>query len=648
LRTATGTSIGMVVRLLLGAAAVVLCALSPPLREAWVAVESTLSTALFVAAAVGALWGWAARLRGPEAVRRVRRLEADLGRALLRWGWVGAILCMLAPLWSQWALRPPGGTTALAALLGHLPWSDATGHFEGGMRLLTDGVFGSYSERRPLNAAWLAVRLWAFRGSLPLALASQAVIAGLAAFLLARVVALRFSLWPALGTFALVQGLVRDGIPTAATEPLGVTLGCLGLAVLLSGSARSRLSVAALGLFALDVALNARPGPQFLMPAVLLWGVVVFRSRWRRAVLVLVAAAAASALCTRALNAFYGAGEGSFTAYPAYTLYGLTRDSNYRQAQFDYGDTIERLGNEREVARFLYARAFESIRREPQVLVRALLGNELKFFGKLPANLARIVTLRAFFSTPEQSARPNVGARFWNLALGVPLLFGAAAAAIVFMARDRRYRGFWLATGAGILGSVPFVYGDAGFRALAAAYPVLALFFGLGLGARRRAPIGPAVARAERGLIRAALFMTLAIMLASLVLPAVAHRQWPRPTPALLREARPGVTMVARIEDAPAVLVMRAPRARLSQVPWMQTDQMQALLELAEFPDDAGLFRTRPPFSLVSVYDCVTEKQYLVLGSVNLLRQKGYVRFDVELLGGNGRFYRLTRIVATG
>jgi hypothetical protein len=637
-----------VTTMLVGVATIVLWSFSPPLREALVAVEPALATIVFVAALGGAVARWWAHRRSPQAQRRARRLEAQVGRVLTRWGWVAAVLGMLAPLWSQWALRPPGGTTALAALLGHLPWSDATGHFEGATRLLTDGVFGSYSERRPLNAAWLAVRLWLGGGSLPFALASQAVIAGLSAWLLSCVVGRRFGLWPALGTFALVQGLVRDGIPTVATEPLGVTLGCVALAVLLAAETRTRLATAALGLFALDVALNARPGPQFLMPAVALWGVVVFRPRWRRAAAVLVGAAALSALCTRALNTFYGAGEGSFTAYPAYTLYGLTRDSNYRQARHDFEETIASLPNERDVARFLYARAFESARREPLVLVKALGGNELKFFGKLPANLARIVTLRAFFSPFQERARPTVNERFWNLALGVPLLFGAAAAAIVFVVRDRRFRGLWLAAALGILGSVPFVYGDAGFRALAAVYPILALFLGLGLGARRRSLAGPAAAATERLATRAALAIVLSILGASLTLPALAHRRWPRPQPELLVGAQPGRTMVVRLEDAPAVLVLRAPRAGLAQVPWMESGQMLALLELAEFEDDAGLAERRPPFALASVYDCVTEKQYLLLGPVDLLRQRGYVRVDVELLGGKGRLFHATPSGASG
>ena len=302
-----------------GSAAIVAVALSPPLREALIAVEPLLATVRFFAALIGAGLAWHARRRKGER-RGWRRSEALVGRFLDRWGWALAILAMLAPLWSHWALRPPGGTTALAALLGYLPWSDALGHFEGGVRLLCDGAFGPYSERRPLNAAWLAVRLAAGGGSLPVALVSQAAILGLVAYVLCRVVGLRFGLWPALAVFALVQGLARDGIPTAATEPLGITLACAALTLLLARRTTSRLGWMALGLFALDVALNARPGPQLLLLAVLLWGVWLFRKQWLRAAIALLAVCTLSAAATHALNKLYGAGQSYFWRYPANTF----------------------------------------------------------------------------------------------------------------------------------------------------------------------------------------------------------------------------------------------------------------------------------------------------------------------------------------
>jgi hypothetical protein len=73
---------------------------------------------------------------------------------------------------------------------------------------------------------------------------------------------------------------------------------------------------------------------------------------------------------------------------------------------------------------------------------------------------------------------------------------------------------------------------------------------------------------------------------------------------------------------------------RLSHLPWMDKRQMEELLALAEFRDEGGLGALRPPFALVSVYDCVTERQVLMVGPVDLVRQKGYVRVEVETLAG--------------
>ena len=630
--------------MLAGTVLIAIWSLSPALREALSAFEPALATTLFLAALVGAVLAWRARWR-PSRRRSVRAAEQRVGAVLADWGWALAILAMLAPLWSQWALRPPGGTTALAALLGYLPWSDALGHFEGGLRLLFDGAFGPYSERRPLNAAWLAVRLAVSGGSLPAALVLQAVILGLAAYALCRQVALRFGLWPALAAFALLQGLARDGIPTAATEPLGITLGCTALALLVSRQARSRLAWMAIAVFALDVALSARPGPQFLVPAVLLWGLWVFRKRWLRATATLVLAWALSTLVTYGLNRFYGSGEGSFTSYPAYTLYGLTRDSNYKQAQHDYGEEIARLGSEREVARFLYARSFDALRREPQLFAHALVENELKFLEKLGANLSRIVTLRAFFAPASERARPSESERRANLVAGLPLLLAAAGLSLARIARGRARSGrlFCLAAAAGVLGSVPFVYGDAGFRGLAAAYPFLAVFLALGLG-RRRGCLG--AHELESRVVASSAAITLTIVTLSLVVPAVAHRLWVRPDPSLSAGLSPGTTMLVSLDRAPAVLVSRTPRVGLREVPWVSEWECTQLLALAELKPDAGLSALDLPFSLAAVYDHLTHRAYLMVGPVDLLRQRGFVGVEVAPLSSDGHIVRATRVVA--
>jgi hypothetical protein len=333
-----------------------------------------------------------------------------------------------------------------------------------------------------------------------------------------------------------------------------------------------------------------------------------------------------------------------YVSYPAYTLYGLTRDSNYKQAQHDYRAEIAALSSEREVARFLYARAFDALRREPQLFVRALAGNELKFFEKLGANLARIVTLRAPFASAQERARPSVTERRANLALGLPFLLGVAGLSVVriLRTRSRGDRLFWLAACVGVLGSVPLVYGDAGFRGLAASYPFFALFLALGLGRRR----GPrASAESEAPLVRWSAATVLVILLLSLSVPAVAHRLWPRPG----AESRAGLTageaMLVSVDAAPAVLVSRSPRAGLGHVPWIREWELGELLALAEIEPDARLSQLQLPFALIAVYDHVTRRAYLLAGPVDLLRQRGFVRVDVVPLSVDGRIVRDIRLV---
>jgi hypothetical protein len=343
------------------------------------------------------------------------------------------------------------------------------------------------------------------------------------------------------------------------------------------------------------------------------------------------------------LNELYGAGQSSFWSYPAYTLYGLTRDSNYKQAQHDYHAQIAQLSSEREVASFLYARALDALRREPGLFARALMDNELKFLQKLGANLSRIVTIRAFFATTVERARPSVPERRANVIFGLPLLLAAASASLLRIVRtkDHGERLFWIAAGGGILGSVPLVYGDAGFRGLAVAYPFFALFLALGLGRRRRALRSLA---AEVPFIRAAVAMTVGIVLLALLVPGIAHGFWPQPGADQRAGLRPGVTMLVDIARSPAVLVSRSPRANLQGVPWIDERQYAEFLDLAEAPRDTGLYALKLPFSLATVYDYVSRRAYLLAGPVDLLRQPGFVRVDVEAIGNTGAIVRDTRL----
>ncbi len=607
-------------RLLTGALVLGVVWLSSPLRAALIALEPALPTLLFLLSFSATLWRLVKRGGATPS------WERSLGRFLARWGWIPAVALCWAPLFGHWAGVPPSQTTAFAALMGFVPWADAHGHLEGAMRLLGDGAFGGYSERRPINAALLAVRLVVSGGRLPVALAIQATLAGIAAFLLARCAGLRHGLWSALGCLALTLGFVRGYLPTVDTEPLGVTLACLGLCLLGAAGARSRPWLLALGIFVFAVALDARPGAQLLLPAFIVWGILVHRGRRLIVAVVLLGAALASAGLTRTLNAAYGAGEGSFTAYPAFTLYGLTRNANYRQAYADFADEIARAKGEGEVARLLYGKSLENLRAHPLDFMTALAENEGRFFGKLAANMTGVVSPRLLFASDLEDGARSVDERVANLRAGLLLLVLCGLSAVVFVVRSAlpSERGLWLASALGFFGSIPFVYGDGGFRVLACAFPLMALFFSLAFSnAGERRVHENARARAEAPLIRAALGLAIALAVIALVGPVVAGQAWPRPSAAQIASARSAEALIVALRSSPAVLVSRVPRTGLDEIPWISEVDFMRQMALADVKDEPALTERKLPFVLLSVYDFVSKRQRLLLAPVELVREKG-------------------------
>ncbi|MBN2370122.1 MAG: hypothetical protein JXO72_06515 [Vicinamibacteria bacterium] len=625
----------MIKRALIGLTFLLLVVASPPLLESLVALDPVLPSLLFTLGLLGAASRWHARTRRRHmASRALRRLEARAGRALGAWGWAPAILLFLLPIYSHWSGRPPSGVTAFSALLGRVPWGDAQGHAEGGYRLLAEGEFGPYSERRPLNASWLAVRLAACRGRLDHSLLAQAALFGFSAYLLCNLVGTRFGLSPALGSFGLLLGLARAHLPTADTEPLGETLGCFGLVLLLSFAARQRLSIYALGLFVVDAALQARPGPQLLLPLLIVFGVSRFKHQALRAAALLLAAAAASSILTQSLNSFYGSGQASFTTYPAYTFYGLTHGGNYKTAELDLAAEIGAAPSEHHVARLLYSRAWKRFMSEPLILFESLGRNSLRFILKIPTNLGSIVNLRAFVVQSDVRARPPEKERFYNRMLGLPPLLFACLALIarLIRSRDRDGRRFWTAVALGVLCSVPFVYGDAGFRGLAAAYPFLSVGLCLGLSHRLgREPRRTSTKSRDAASVSVAIVLSLSLLFASLVGPMIAHRFWPRPDRRALAESHPGTTMIVSRETTTSVLVANF-RGRNLNVPVMELDDFLRVLALADLGESAAAFRdNRLPFAILSVYDFVSRAQQTVIAPLAVLHEEaGFIRLKVR------------------
>ncbi len=630
--------VGGVTRAVLSIAVALGLASTPPLREAIIAAEPTFAPGLFALALLGAASQWLVFSRANRMRRR--RIEHVLGQIAARWGLGPMLLLFLAPIWSHWAGRPPDYLVAYSAVLGHLPWRDAMAHAEGGLRLLAEGSFGAYSERRPLHACWLAVRLALGPGDLDSALLAQAVVLGLAAFLFVRAVGLRHGFWSGLGAAALLQAFARSFVPSVLTEPLGVTLACLGLLGLRSSAAQRRLLPLAASLFLLDAALNARPGPQFLGVAMALWGTGVHRRHWRRAGLVLAAVLISSALLTRALNGLYGTGEGSFTAYPAQTLYGLVHGSNYLQVSRDFPD-LERSTSPEELARHLYAKSFERIRQHPGEFLANLFRNEWKFLSKLPRNLAWLVSARFFVMRgSEAGERSMIGADI-DMKTGLPLLALAFLTGLLLLVRraSRTECLFWIAVMAGALASIPFVYGDAGFRGLAVLYPFLTLLFTMGLTGVRR-PVIRSWARAEQGLLRAGFVLGFGLLAVSLVVPGLARGRGARPPGEWLDGLVPEQTMVLSTATITPVLVAQEVKNGLEGVPRVTGEEAARLLSLGQVPEADQIASMSTPFVVALAYDFVSRKAHHLIAPLAIMRQgPGFLRVEVERLPGSDSLF---------
>jgi hypothetical protein len=596
----------------------------PTGREALASVEPAIAASLFLVAVV-----WFAssfRARG----RRLARIEGRLLRWLDRWGWTLAVLAFLAPLFAAWDLRPPSGNAAFAALFGRIPWGDAHGHFEGAQRLLADGAFGYFSGRRPLNAAWLAVRLWLTGGRLEGALVIQAVLLGLATFTAARVIGARRGLAPALAFFGLVLGLAGDYLPSAATEPLGITLACASLAVLWARGERGRLAPALLGLWLLDLALQARPGAQFLLPCFGLWVVWTCRARWAHAVLGVAGVAASGVLLSASLNALYGTRDSSASSAGAYPFYGLVTGSNYRQIGEDLGEELARLPDERARTRLIYRRGFDRFRADPGTAFLTLGRNLRKFAGKTPPVLYGVVSPQALFVSPWERAEPTPGLQARDRWLGRALLGLAVVALLRYLWRaGRDERLFWLAAVAGIVLSAPVVYGDAGLRGLGASFPFLSALLAIGLG---RARHRPGTARVDAAAPRALGLGAAALVVIALAGPALAHAAARRPDVAALAALPPDV-LVVRLRPAPAIVVSNRPRDELGAavLPRRQYLRHLALAGVAA----SGFDRPDPPFALVSAYDYVAKRQRVLVAPPEALADGRFLRIRARPAAGD-------------
>ncbi len=191
-----------------------------------------------------------------------------------RWNeWVGAFLILLfflPPLYWLWRT----GQYDQSVIAGIFPIGDAEPYYSDALRLHYGFPLSAFSSRRPLFTGFLSVVLKFTGQNLQSALIVLAVMVTLSVILLASELKKSFGAMTAMAAIVLLyycyKGFGFIGI--TRTEQLGLPLGVLALTLFLQGIRLHKNGDILFGMLVLTLALNARAGTFFIIPAIILWG----------------------------------------------------------------------------------------------------------------------------------------------------------------------------------------------------------------------------------------------------------------------------------------------------------------------------------------------------------------------------------------
>jgi hypothetical protein len=353
-------------------------------------------------------------------------------------------------------------STLNGAVAGFFQVSDAAGHFSCANSLIDLGTFSlNWCDRRPVYGSLLASLLAIGGRNFHVALLLQGALVGGALLVLTREV-LRFAgvLGAALALTLLLYYATENVFSLTLTENAGLAFGAVALALLLRGAESAGRASCFFGIALMSVALNARAGPMFVLPMLVVWAglrAYIGKKSVGAAVLWAVAAVAVGFAVEFALIAANGAPLDQAHSNFSTVIYGLSvGGKNWPQIYLDHPE-INSLA-ENEAARKIYALAFDNILHHPG-----------QFVGVLATNL--VTYLRQGLDLGTTSFAPLSGMTFWFW------LLGALAAAVRI--RDPRHLLIGLMAVGNLL-SAPFVFHDGGPRLFAATVSVDAVLAGMG------------------------------------------------------------------------------------------------------------------------------------------------------------------------
>jgi len=293
------------------------------------------------------------------------------------WG-IFAALCLtlllfglpLSGLWRSGASEP-------FIIGGLLPFSDAASYYSDALRVVEGFRFSAFSARRPLFPALLTVLLAVTGQNLVVSIAILGALIAIVCYLAAREIQRSLGIFPAVTFLFILYLFYRRIAGTTMTENLGLPLGVAAFTILWGAAYRKKLWQTAIGLLLLTLALNARAGTFFILPALLLWCGFAFRGKRKFSIPVFSVSALAVALGF-ALNMLVfklvaDPGGMVFSNF-SYTLYGVVAGGKgWMQILIDHPE----LGQLDDVSRSAqtYALVFEAFKAHPFNIVIGVFKN---------------------------------------------------------------------------------------------------------------------------------------------------------------------------------------------------------------------------------------------------------------------------------
>jgi hypothetical protein len=346
---------------------------------------------------------------------------------------------------------------------GLLPWSDAADYLYEAQGLLNGDSLTSFGARRPLFSSFLAVLIGVSASDFQLALMLMTLINALAVLFAVRLMRQVCGTAPAAAFLLISAAFYARFSGKTLSEQLGFALGSLSLFALLSGAQARSFWRCAAGLGLLALALNARAGAFFILPAVAVWLACYYRKDkglGRAFVLACLSAALAFGMNALLLKVVAQPNSVPFSNY-SYVLYGLASgNKGWTQVFIDHPGVTEP-----EVMPL----AISKIQADPAGLIRGILGSYADFFKPLGGAFTFVLSGQPY---PE----------FANL-----LLWGLVAAGLAYCVVDWRAArtGLTVSSLLGVLSSLvllPPIDAD-GMRVFAATIPYTGLWLAMGIAA---------------------------------------------------------------------------------------------------------------------------------------------------------------------